>query len=101
MYLWSFGGGGLGICAYCCMLNLFYGFVRSTFIMQTQRTRSYVSGSHKEAVQVQCCILHMPAHCRRWYHRTCMVMPMIMGKKSISNQSLIVRQKQLQIQSSA
>ena len=51
----------------CAGLNCIYnqGFVRSTFIRQTWRTRSYVSWSHKEAVQVQCCILHMPAHSRR------------------------------------
>ena len=30
--------------------------------MQIQKTRSYFSQSHKAAVQVQCCILHMPAH---------------------------------------
>ena len=35
--------------------------------------------AHKAAVQVQCCILHMPAHFKRWYHWICMAMPMIMG----------------------
>ena len=54
-------------------------FARSTFTMQTQKTRSYISWSHKEAVQVQCCNLHMPAHSKRWYHWTCMAMLMIMG----------------------
>ena len=41
------------------------GFVGSTFKMQIQKTRNYFSQSHKAAVQVQCCILHMPAHFKR------------------------------------